>query len=206
MGVSSCPPASAQISSDDRTRELVRRAQQAIKKVEQEKAALQRELRETKDKLAAAQSEIEVAKVYRSRADAAERAATALRAESGSAQRDATEKGKQASELRERVDAMQAEIAALRDKLKGAEQTAEGRAQQNRQLVVRGATQEKRVASCEAANVKLYEAARECIVRFEREALTGYEPFTQLQRVKIENLLEQYRDRFDENRVGAEAR
>ena len=47
----------------------------------------------------------------------------------------------------------------------------------------------------------MHDAGLQCLARFEREVLPGVEPFAQSKRIELENVLEQYRDRFDEQRI-----
>jgi chromosome segregation ATPase len=65
--------------------------------------------------------------------------------------------------------------------------------------------QEKDIAACEGKNLKLYQTGRELMTRFERktcgEILAQQEPFTGLKRVEVENLLEEYRDKLDEQKL-----
>ncbi len=65
--------------------------------------------------------------------------------------------------------------------------------------------QEREIASCEGKNLQLYQTGRELMTRFERktcgEILAQKEPFTGLKRVEVENLLEEYRDKLDEQKL-----
>lgn len=67
------------------------------------------------------------------------------------------------------------------------------------------ARQEKEIASDEDKNLKLYQIGRELMTRFEQkscaEILAQKEPFTGLKRVETENLLEEYRDKLDEQKI-----
>ncbi|OYY92886.1 MAG: hypothetical protein B7Y41_14095 [Hydrogenophilales bacterium 28-61-23] len=64
---------------------------------------------------------------------------------------------------------------------------------------------EREIASCEDKNLKLYQTGRELMTRFENkscgEVLAQKEPFTGLKRVEIENLLEEYRDKLDDQKL-----
>ena len=63
---------------------------------------------------------------------------------------------------------------------------------------------ERDIASCEHKNVALYEVGRSLMDRFEHkscgETLAEKEPFTGLRKVETENLMEEYRDRLDEQK------
>lgn len=60
------------------------------------------------------------------------------------------------------------------------------------------------LASCERKNVALYQVGRSLMDRFEHktcgEILAQKDPFTGLKRVETENLLEEYRDKLDEQK------
>jgi len=67
------------------------------------------------------------------------------------------------------------------------------------------ARQEREIGACEGKNLKLYQIGRELMTRFEQktcgEILAQKEPFTGLRRVQVENLLEEYRDKLDEQKL-----
>jgi chromosome segregation ATPase len=64
---------------------------------------------------------------------------------------------------------------------------------------------ERDIASCEQKNLALYQVGRSLMDRFEKktcaETLAQKEPFTGLKRVETENLLEEYRDKLDEQKL-----
>ena len=70
------------------------------------------------------------------------------------------------------------------------------------QTIVR---RDQTIASCEDKNAKLYGYGRELMTKYEekscKDALSQAEPFTGLKKVEIENLLEAYRDKLDDERV-----
>ena len=61
------------------------------------------------------------------------------------------------------------------------------------------------VQVCERKNSELYFLSAKLIDRYQRkgvmEAIRQEEPFTQLEKVKIENLIQEYRDKTDANRI-----
>jgi hypothetical protein len=61
------------------------------------------------------------------------------------------------------------------------------------------------VAVCEDKNLKLYQYGRnlidQCRDHSASDAVLRLEPFTGIQRVAIENLLEEYRDKLDAQKV-----
>jgi hypothetical protein len=64
-------------------------------------------------------------------------------------------------------------------------------------------------SSCEAKNVALYGYGRDLLAKYEGkgciDALKAKEPFTQLERVKMENTLEEYRDKLDAQKLTSAA-
>ena len=64
---------------------------------------------------------------------------------------------------------------------------------------------DKELGSCETKNKKLYQYQVELINRAQNrgslDALLEREPLTQLKRVEIENLLEEYRDKIDNEQI-----
>lgn len=64
---------------------------------------------------------------------------------------------------------------------------------------------EREIALCEDKNAKLYQTGRSLMTRFEQktcgEILAQQEPLFGFRRVEVENLLEEYRDKLDEQRL-----
>ncbi len=58
------------------------------------------------------------------------------------------------------------------------------------------------IESCEAKNVKMLQINRELLVHYERkgfiDAMLQHEPLTQLKRVEIENIVQEYQDQIDQ--------
>lgn len=64
---------------------------------------------------------------------------------------------------------------------------------------------EREIASCEEKNLKLYQYNVELMKRYQKKgviaALLQVEPFTQIQRVQMQAVLEEYSDKLDANRT-----
>jgi chromosome segregation ATPase len=198
-------PVHAQGKKEDAAREQLRRAQQALRKAEADRAAALKEKQDLAEQVEKLGKDADAGR------KAANQASARLRAE---ARRVAEfEKSLQAAKLeseslRKDKAAAESEVGRLRSEVaklaaSGKEQAAnlEAREDQARRQNGRTAQQEKRIAACESANTRLHEAGLQCLARFEKEVLPGVEPYTQLKRVELENVLEQYRDRFDEQRL-----
>lgn len=73
----------------------------------------------------------------------------------------------------------------------------------NKSLVQR----DQSLASCSEKNAKLHDFGLQLVKVYEKpstyETVLRTEPFTQIKRVELENILQDYRDKLDEQRVGA---
>lgn len=198
-------PAAAQAKKDDAAREQLRRAQQAVRKAEEGRAAAERErqaLAEQVEKLGReTQAARESAARSAARAGSESRRNAELERSLAAARQEAEGLRREKSGLEAALAKLRAEAEAVAARSKEQGVTIESRDEQAKRLLARTALQEKRVGACEAANAKLHEAGLQCLARYERDVLPGLEPFAQLRRVELENMLEQYRDRFDEHRL-----
>ncbi len=191
-----------------REREVARRAQQALKKAEDEKAVLLREKIEVDDKLKAATAKLAEA----------DKTAAGLKAAAGRARVLAEEIKREKAAAAEQAAA----LAALQGQLKEAEQrigaagvlqtetqrTLASRDAQLRQLqaaLAQTRTQaNSEIGVCEAKNAKLYTYGTE-LMRLYRDktafdAMRQAEPLTGLKAVEIDNVLEEYRDKLGAQR------
>ena len=104
-----------------------------------------------------------------------------------------------------RLTATDGKLAETAKSLFQTQQTLARTESDKRQLEGVKVRQEKEIASCEGKNLKLYQTGRELMTRFEQkscgEVIAQKEPFTGLKRVEIENLLEEYRDKLDEQKL-----
>ncbi|MBK7665145.1 MAG: hypothetical protein IPJ21_16680 [Sterolibacteriaceae bacterium] len=197
------PPAA--VAADrraDAMREQVRRVQQAQRKAEADRAALEQEKESLqKDKLAA------------------EQALKKSSAESAAIRRTLAGSRQQEESLRQEIEAARKESRMLTDKLADANkhlaETATALHATEQKLAAtegeRGALtaslddQRAATQSCEAKNLKLYEYGRDMLERYQSKGmwatLAQKEPFTGIGRVEIENLLEEYREKLANQRV-----
>lgn len=178
----------------DPAKEAQRRMQMQMKQVqeqktalEQEKAALGQELEALKKKT----SEIEasVARAHRGKA-AAEKEAEAL---------------KQArSELSEKIAQLEKQFSESQLSLRDTRQRLQQETSQKQGLEQNLSVQGKALGACESNNRMLYQYHVELINHAQNRGSLGVlleaEPLLGLSRVKIENLLELYRDKVDEQK------
>lgn len=200
-------PASAQAQQDKkgaREREAARRAQQALKKAEEEKAAILREKTELDDKL----------KVATARIGEAEKAARGLQGAAARARRLEQELAAEravAADLKAKLAAANERVAAAGVLQTETQRSLASRDAQLRQVqatLLQTRTQAAaEIGSCEAKNAKLYAHGTE-LMRLYRDktafdAIRQAEPLTGLTSVGIENVLEEYRDKLAAGRAGA---
>ena len=194
-------PAAASDKKANREREALRRvqvelqqAQGRVSSLEQEKAKLGQDL-EAAGK-ARKSAEGRAARLNRElKAEQQQREALAKELEQ--VKQDLAASGQQLAETRKTLNDTGARLAQTSDELR--------RAQADKANLESIKTRnEREIVSCEDKNLKLYQTGRELMVRFEQkscgEILAQKEPFTGLKRVEIENLLEEYRDKLDEQK------
>lgn len=187
-------PLHAENKKDPNKQEL-RRMQMQVKQVqdekvalEQEKAALGKELETLKKKTGEIEST--VARANRSKA-AAEKEAEAL---------------KQVKiELSEKIAALEKQFSESQQGLRDTRQSLQQETSQKQRLEQNLGTRDKELSVCETKNKKLYQYQVELINRAQNrgslDALLEMEPLTQMKRVEIENLLEEYRDKIDNEQI-----
>jgi chromosome segregation ATPase len=192
-------PAAKQVA---RERELLRRAQTAQKQAEDARAVLEAE----KGKLAEQLKDVEsrASKVAGSAARERQRAEDLQRALSEvSRARDLLQKDKEG--LTARVADLERQLREAQGELVRVRQSLAERDAALKEAQALGAAQGAARNDAEQKNAQLYALSRELIERYRTQgfwdAVKRKEPFTGLEQIKVENLLEGYRDRADEARV-----
>ena len=200
-------PAGAQQPS--REREVLRRFQQQIAKLQQENAQLLHDKTELEGKLKAAQSELDKAKGQAARLSKA--AAAAQTAQNNNSVLR-TELAAGEVKLRETQQHCQQQISELRGQStelrSQLEQTAQRGAAEAGTLRANLEQQQGRAERCEIKNQQLYSVTMDLIARYKAnrgvwEKFLLSEPFTGLKSVEVENLLEDMRDQARAARVDA---
>ncbi len=185
-------------ASDNREKQMLRRMQQQVQQIEQARALAEQEK-------AAALADKETAERE------VEKLGTAQRQLSG----ERTARGRAERELK----TLQAEMEALKLKLSETEtklvdsetlrrttaqtltQTESARKQIENQL----ADRQQDLKICQSHNGQLYGLGREMMHKYRdkscQDALAQVEPFTGLKKVEMENLLEAYRDKLDDQKL-----
>lgn len=178
----------AAAADKDPAKEQARRQQQAQYKLQQEKAqlaqekaALETQLKEAGEKASAAEEKV---------AGAAKRSAGLAR-EVESLRSEREKLTSELAETRQKLEERQKELSAS----KGNEKSLGG------QLELRG----KQLAQCEQKNAMLYQHGLEMGQRLADRSFIDFlavlEPFTGIKRVEMENVLEEYREKLDAQRL-----
>jgi chromosome segregation ATPase len=191
--------AQAQSSKEDRGREALRRAQQMIAKLQQEKADLEREKSETAAKLTAATADLD--KLKKTNAESQKRLVTV--------ERQAGAAGQESKTLREKLDTTDKRVSELTTDKHNLEKTAEEnqkRWQAEQQALQGKLTAEEEYGQiCTKKNQQLARVTSELMARYQKKgvwaALVNAEPLTGLSSVETENLLQDYSDRVEENKI-----
>lgn len=182
-----------------RERESLRRAQQQVKQINQEKSALEEKLtglEQDKVKLAKDKDKLiggaqALAKSEAIKREQVQQALGAMTQEKAALQ-------SQKAEVEQRLAEMTAKQAATALELEQAKA-------QTKQTQSTLATRDTQVASCEGKNRKLYQFGRDLIAQCRDQSASDValrlEPFTGIKRVGIENVLEEYRDKLDAEKV-----
>lgn len=178
-----------------RVQSHLQQAQAQLSALEQEKARMARNLTE------------------------AEKARDAARGRLGRLNRDLAQERQQRETLRKDLDLLRQESAELKSQLDQtrtrltetqailAETQVRLRETDVDKHALEGvkARQEREIALCEDKNRMLYQVGRDLMARYENkdfeDVLKQREPFTGIKQVEIENLLEEYRDKLDEQKI-----
>ena len=172
-----------------REREMLRRTQEALRQSQAENVELaaQKEhaVQEVDDKLKAATAQLDT---VRKQSKSAEGALRSQLESSASAQADLNRKLADANR----------QIAALTSQQQG---TAGDLKHSQAQLEASKASN----ASCEAKNLQLYQYSQELMTRYQKKgvwaALSQKEPVTGIKDVRVENLLQEYQQKLDAQKI-----
>lgn len=166
-------------------------AVQQLQQLAQERTALQAENARLKKDLETAQAELKHARgehdALKTRVGGAESEAARLKSASEASERAAEGARAKLEEL----------VGRFREVAQTLRETEADRALVRQRLEERGRAYDQ----CARANVELHDVAADVLTRYERKATTHSEPFTGVARVRIENLVDEYRQRVDELRL-----
>jgi DNA repair exonuclease SbcCD ATPase subunit len=119
---------------------------------------------------------------------------------------------KTVEELKTNTAALAAELASTKEALAQSQQAharvsaiAKTEGEQRAKLEAENAVLQRLVTDREVKNLALYRVATEILGRFEKfglgDAIAAREPFVGLTRVRLENLVQDYRDKLDDQRL-----
>jgi len=179
-------------SKSSREREMLRRAQEALRQSQTENGTLAASKLESEQKLKAAAAEL----------DAARKSVKSAQSASGAKLKAAIEAQ---AETARQLENSKKQIAALTAKQQEMANALSGRESDIKRLQVDLETSRAAGTACEAKNLKLYEYSQDLAHRYQKKgvwaALSQKEPVLGLGGVKEENLLQEYQQKFDSQRL-----
>jgi cell division septum initiation protein DivIVA len=175
-----------------REREMLHRAQEALRQSQTENGTLAQQKLEAEEKLKAAAQQLESARKSTQSAQSSLRTqlqnATTAQADLTRQLEDAK---RQIAALTSREKETATQLAARDSQLKQTQQELDGS---------KAAT-----TSCEAKNLKLYEYSQELVKRYERKgvwsSLAQKEPVFGFKQVGIENVIQEYQEKLDSQKI-----
>jgi chromosome segregation ATPase len=194
---------------DRRAREAARRMQQMQQQLTQEKAQLEQDKAKLEKENADKEKQIKqlLAKLKRTEAGTKQSEA------------DAKQKSAEVDHLKAELDAMSLKFVEQREKAdkladnyKASVETIKTRDAEKETLNVRTleqreiiGRQSRLIQACEEKNLALYQLGTDLLQRYRNksvmDALKQAEPFTQLEKVKMENLLQEYSEKMDAKKI-----
>ena len=188
FGLGAAAPAQADTAS--REKQFLRRLQIMQQQMNEQNAALRKERDDLAAQLQAAQASVaRLEKKSRKASGQAQGLQTSLQAQ----QRD------NATLTRQLTEAQQA-LAALRQQHENTLATLKTSEDDNNKLKATGVEQRGQIADCEHKNLLLYQANTELLEKYQNksawDALAQKEPFTGIEKVRIDNVLQEYRDKL----------
>ena len=179
-------------SKSSREREMLRRAQEALRQSQTENGTLAQSKADAEQKLKAATAQIEAAR------NSSKSETAAVRAKLKAATDAQADVARQLEESRK-------QIAALTAKQQETAATLSTRESDIKRLTADLETSRTAGTACEAKNLKLYEYSQDLAHRYQKKgvwaALSQKEPVLGLGGVKEENVLQEYQQKFDSQRL-----
>ncbi len=189
MSVLSASSIYAADQKNDREQVQLRRLQQMQRKLEQEKSQLGEERAQLSEEKALLDTELTKTKELLDQSSS-----------------NAEELAARSAVLDRELSAIRLEKVALTERLAETMEALKKSVTTARQLDESLKQNSALLSSCETRNEKLHGYGVELLDRYEKkscsDAMLKADPFTQLKRVEIENLKEDYRDKLDEQKLG----
>lgn len=176
----------------DRAREMLRRTQEALRQSQADNSELTQQKSQAQEKLKTVSDQLE------SQRNASKQTQASLRRQlqtATTAQADLTR----------RLEEAQRQLTALTSKDQQAQSDLKQRDAQLKQTQADLATSKASNSSCEAKNLELYKYGQELAQRYQHKgvwaALKQEEPLAGLNNVEIQNILQEYREKLDAQKV-----
>lgn len=204
LGALLVSPVFAEDKKAARDQELIRRLRQQVQQSQQEVEQAKAQAAQAGAAAQAAKADIDKARSeadrVRGRVGAAERRAATVQAEL-----DAVKEGKAAVEAE--LSKVNARLAETQAKLSETTKTLQTSEANGRSLKTALSAEESSRQSCEKKNLTLYRYSVDLLTRYQNKgvwsALKQAEPFTGIKQVEIENIVEEYRDKLDAEKLPA---
>jgi chromosome segregation ATPase len=194
LGLAGFAQAADNDTKNSREREMVRRAQEALRQSQTDNAALAQGKADAEQKLKSAADELGT---MRNSARAEQSSLKAKLKAAGDAQ---TQSARQLEEAHKQIALLTAQQKDTTGQLSNSES-------QLKQVRAELDTSKTATASCEAKNLKLYEYSQQVVDRYQKKgvwaALSQKEPVLGISNVQTENVVQEYRDKFDSQRVSS---
>lgn len=186
------PEAMAASNKDSKERQAVRRVQAQLNEVQQQKILLEQE----KTGLAEQVEEL------KKKTDGLESGAARANARRAALDREVEGLNKDKAEL---AGKLQEALQEMAKKQAEAMQALQHKERDIKRFEAEVARQTRQIEMCEVKNAQLYQINVELMNKYQSKGVFGAllqaEPFTQLKSVEMENLLQEYRDKLDTQRV-----
>jgi chromosome segregation ATPase len=178
-----------------REREALRRVQQQLVQAQGQIATLEQEKAKLTEDLGKSQSA----------SKAAEGQAIGLQREVKAGKQQQSAQAKELALAKAESSTIAQQLADTRKRLDETTQALKQATADKNNLESIKSRNEREISACESKNLALYGVGRSLMERFEHktcgEALAQGDPFTGIKKVETENLLEEYRDKLDEQKL-----
>jgi chromosome segregation ATPase len=206
-------PATQAAEKKDKTAKRMAQMMQKLQQAQQEKAELQTQFEQEKAALKekVKKSDQETSSIKGNLA-VASRKAKMLTTELETVRKEKSDLEARQSQSEASLQKTQFALESTRKNLTGMTQQyqvaqhdiKEGDAQR-KELLANLASKGKQVIACQEKNAKLHEFGLQLVKIYDKpgtyEAILRTEPFSQIKRVELENILQDYRDKLDEQRI-----
>jgi predicted nucleic acid-binding Zn-ribbon protein len=193
-------------SDERRQREVARRFQLQIQKLNADNAQLQQE------KANLEKDNAELKKKVKSSAAGMSRTRAQAKQEQQQLQEELTKSASESAQLRSRLADLEGKLQALSGRFDRSE--AQGRALDGQVRELKARLEEQRqiigrqvgmIDACTEKNTRLYQLNVELLDKYRSkgvsDALLQAEPFTQIKRIELDNVAQEYKDKLDQQRV-----